>query len=176
MAESIRKKMGSNGTLVKRMDQVISALHHAIRDLRQFITALEPDAPQEALLTGLRKLAQEPHLQSLVRVDIKVNCPEESFFPPARASHVLAIVNEAFSNIIRHAQARHVWVVAERQNGQLDVTIADDGIGLTDSCVPGFGLRNMRDRARLLGGTLRIEPRAPQGTQILLSIPWEDAK
>jgi signal transduction histidine kinase len=42
--------------------------------------------------------------------------------------------------------------------------------------VPGFGLRNMRDRARLLGGSLHLEARSPHGTQLVLTVPWEESR
>jgi signal transduction histidine kinase len=174
MAESVRKKMSGADPLAVRLDRVISALRHAIRDLRQFITELEPGTSSESLVEGLRSLVEDPHLQSLMKVELTINCDEDPLFPPARATHVLAIVNEAFSNAARHARARHVWAVAERHNGQLEVMIADDGIGFPDKYVAGFGLRNMRDRARLLGGTLRLERRTPRGSQIVLTVPWEE--
>ena len=66
--------------------------------------------------------------------------------------------------------------MAERHNGQLAVTVIDDGRGIPDKYVAGFGLRNMRDRARLLGGTLSVEPRLPRGTQVRLTVPWEDPR
>jgi signal transduction histidine kinase len=54
------------------------------------------------------------------------------------------------------------------------LTIQDDGIGFQEkSNGKGYGMRNMRDRARLLGGTLRIESSSGKGTTILLSAPWE---
>jgi signal transduction histidine kinase len=175
MAESIRKKM-ADGPLTERLDRVISALRHAIRDLRQFIAELEANKTDEGLIEGLQKLAEDPHLQSLIEVEVTLAWDDSGHFPPARATHVLAIVNEALSNVVRHAQARHVWLIAERQNGQLAVTIADDGQGMSDTYVAGFGLRNMRDRARLLAGTLRLEPRRPHGTQVVLTIPWDEPR
>jgi signal transduction histidine kinase len=176
MAESIRKKMDDHNPLAVRLDRVISALQYAIRDLRQFVVELEPSAPSESLVDGLRKLAEEPHLQSLMQVEIRVDCDEAESFSPARATHILAIVNEALSNVIRHARARHTWIVAGHRNGQLELTVTDDGVGFSEEHVAGFGLRNMRDRARLLGGTLRIERSSPQGTQVVLSVPWDDPR
>jgi signal transduction histidine kinase len=175
MAESIRKKM-DEGPLAIRLDRVISALNHAIRDLRQFIIELEPDAPRESLVDGLRQLAEDPHLQSLIDVEVSIVCDESNRFSPARATHVLAIANEALSNVVRHAHARHVWLTAERRNGQLKMIVADDGVGFSGEGPAGFGLRNMRDRSRLLGGNLRIEPKSPQGTQVVLTIPWDDPR
>jgi signal transduction histidine kinase len=88
----------------------------------------------------------------------------------------LAIADEALSNVVRHAHARRVWVTAERRNGQLEVRVTDDGVGLSGEDTAGFGLRNMRDRTRLLGGTLRIERNPPRGTQVVLSVPWDDPR
>jgi signal transduction histidine kinase len=158
------------------MDRVISALHHAILDLRQFIAELEPGTPGEDLIGGLHKLAEDPHLRSLIQVEMIVDCNEGDLFPSTRATHVLAIVNEALSNVVRHARAQHVWLIAKRYNEQLEVTVADDGLGFSDKYVTGFGLRNMRDRARLLAGTLHLERRLPHGTQVVLTIPWDDPR
>ncbi|MCG3208799.1 MAG: hypothetical protein FOGNACKC_02411 [Anaerolineae bacterium] len=176
IAESIRKKMGHHDPLRARLDQVISALNHAIRDLRQFITELEPGPPGSNLVKGLRSLAEDPRLQSLIKVNVTIDCDDDDLFSQTRTTHILAIVNEAISNVLRHAQARNIWAVAERCNDQLKVTIADDGIGLPETYAPGFGLRNMRDRARILGGTLHLEPRPPQGFQVVLLVPWEDPR
>lgn len=176
IAESIRKKMKNEDPLVGRMDRVISALHHAILDLRQFLVELEPRTPGEDLIKGLHKLAEDPHLQSLIQVEMTVDCNEGDLFPATRTIHVLAIVKEALSNVVRHARAQHVWLIARHYNEQLQVTVADDGLGFSEKYVTGFGLRNMRDRARLLAGTLRLEPKLPHGTQVVLTIPWDDPR
>jgi signal transduction histidine kinase len=172
IAESIRKKM-LDDPLATRMDRVISALHHAIQDLRQFVVELEPSSPGENLPESLRRLAEGPHLQSLIHVETNISCSDDPF-PPVRATHVLAVTREALSNVVRHARARHVWVTAQRRDGQLEVIIEDDGVGFSNEYEVGFGLRNMRDRARLLGGSLRVEPRGERGTQVILNVPWDD--
>jgi signal transduction histidine kinase len=174
MAESIRKKM-DNDPLAERLDRVISALQHAIRDLRQFVVELEPGKRGEGLVEGFHRLAQDPTFLSLVDMEISIACDESEYFSPLRATHVLAITREALANAARHARAHNVRVTATRLDGQLEVIVTDDGVGVPDEYQAGFGLRNMRDRARLLGGTLRIEPRSGQGTQVVLNIPWDDS-
>lgn len=176
VAESIRMRMADDDPLAARVDRVVVTLQHAIRDLRQFITQLEPSSKGVNLVEDLRELATDPYLQSLTEVSMVVAYDEADTFSPSRATHVLAIVNEALSNVARHAQARHVWIVADRDDGYLTVTVADDGVGLSNrGDEAGFGLRNMRDRARLLGGTLFVEPRVPRGTVVTARVPWEDA-
>ena len=175
IVESIRNRMVDDDPLAARVDRVATALQQAVRDLRQFITQLEPGTKGVNLVDDLRKLAADPYLQALTEVSMNVHFEEGESFPPARSAHVLAIANEALSNVARHSQARHAWIVAERTNGQLTLSVADDGVGFSAQTVEaGFGLRNMRDRARLLGGALSIEQRTPRGTLVTVKVPWED--
>ena len=125
-------------------------------------------------MAELQKLANDPRLGALIKVDMTINCCDDDRLSPVRTTHVVAIVQEAFNNVVRHAHARHIWAVADRRNGQLEIKVADDGVGMPDQVVAGFGVRNMRDRARILGGSLRYAARSPRGTEVILSIPWED--
>ena len=89
-----------------------------------------------------------------------------------RSSHVAAIVNEALSNTVRHAQAQHVHISAKDEGERLRIAIKDNGIGISPSARQGYGLSNMRDRARLLNGAIEFE--TSKGTEVTLVIPWVD--
>jgi signal transduction histidine kinase len=173
IAESVRKRLPDADPLAVRLDSVVSALSHAIHDLRHLISNLEPKTTSSDLAAELRQLAEDSHVNWLIHVEVSLIPSDGALLLPNGANHVRAIVNEALSNIARHARARHAWIVAERSNGELTITVADDGDGVPAQHTVGFGLRNMRDRARLLGGTLRVDPRAPRGTQVILTIPWD---
>ncbi|MBI3760843.1 MAG: sensor histidine kinase, partial [Chloroflexi bacterium] len=97
-------------------------------------------------------------------------------FSPVRTDHVLAILGEALSNTVRHARARQVKVTARRVEGRLKLNVEDDGVGLPRDPEAGYGLRNMRDRARLLGGTLEVTGPSGKGTTVKLDMPWEDER
>jgi signal transduction histidine kinase len=88
--------------------------------------------------------------------------------------HVQAILREALSNVARHARARQVFIAARREDGRLRLTVQDDGAGLRPGAAAGYGLRNMRDRARLLGGRLEVSGTAGKGTTVSLDIPWQE--
>jgi signal transduction histidine kinase len=173
IAESARKKLSDADPLAVRLDSVVSALNHAIHDLRQLIGNLEPKTSGSSLAAELRQLADDSYVRWLIQVDVRVLPSDDALSLPVGASHVRAIVNEALSNVARHARAHQAWIVAERHNGELRITVADDGDGVPSQSTAGFGSRNMRDRARILGGTLRIERRVPHGTQVVLTIPWD---
>jgi signal transduction histidine kinase len=84
----------------------------------------------------------------------------------------LAILNEVISS--RPPCKSPVSIVAKRSENRFLLTIQDDGIGFQEkSNGKEYGMRNMRDRARLLGGTLEIESSPGRGTTIQLTVPWE---
>jgi signal transduction histidine kinase len=108
----------------------------------------------------------------LVEIELEMNLPEKQQLPSRETSHVLAIVNEALSNVVRHARARRVNLMAEVENGRFRLVIRDDGSGLPPETSQGYGLRNMHERALLLGGVLDVSGSPGKGTTVSLDMPW----
>jgi signal transduction histidine kinase len=102
-----------------------------------------------------------------------LDLPDSCFLRPERNIHVMAILQEAMANVVRHAHARHVSITADCWANSLRVMVRDDGIGLSSQVTEGHGLRNMRDRASLLHGQLAVEKLA-KGTSMTLDIPMEE--
>jgi signal transduction histidine kinase len=88
--------------------------------------------------------------------------------------HLTAILNEALANVCRHAKAHSVRILAQDGGEILKIVIEDDGIGIAADAPGGYGLRNMRDRARMLDGKLDLQGRRGQGTKVTVEIPWSD--
>jgi signal transduction histidine kinase len=174
LVESARKLTGIENPLGARLDKAVQVLNDAIGDLRQSLGDLQTAPQKESLHSALQKLAQDPRFQSLIKVRLMLDLPNRETLSPARSDHVLAIVNEALSNIIRHARANQVTIKAWQESGELMVQIEDDGTGLPREVKPGFGLRNMRDRARLLGGSVEVGNANGKGTLVKLQVPWRD--
>jgi signal transduction histidine kinase len=93
---------------------------------------------------------------------------------PAAATQVVRIVQEALHNIEKHAGTAHVSIETSSEGGGLRLLVCDDGAGFNPGALPaeggGFGLRSMRERARLAGGTLRVESAPGSGTRVVLEI------
>ncbi|HEX5416307.1 MAG TPA: sensor histidine kinase [Chloroflexota bacterium] len=104
---------------------------------------------------------------------VRVVVDDESAVPATVKGHVFAIVREATTNVVRHARAHQVTLVV-RRTSELEVTIADDGIGF-DPAVPfpdHFGLAGMRERVAALGGRLAIASSPGAGTTVSAIIPF----
>ena len=93
--------------------------------------------------------------------------------PPRQQVELLRVVQEALTNITKHADATVVRLRADVVGRDLVVAITDNGIGFDPKVVPdaGMGLRGMEERARLMGGTLRVESEPHGGTTVEVSVP-----
>ncbi len=175
IVESARRKVADGTVVGQRLDRAMMALNAAIASLRAYMGTLRAEPTAVSLVDGLRRQTADPRLTALMEVDLALDLPEAASLNPLQTTHVLAILNEALANAARHAQARRVRVQATQAREQFKLTITDDGRGFTyEPDGRGYGLRNMRDRARLLGGELTISSEPGQGTQVTLLAPWED--
>ena len=82
------------------------------------------------------------------------------------------VAQEAITNVARHAHAREVELLLRADDHAVALTVADDGQGITaDDLHSSHGVAGMRERALLVGGSLEIRRRIPQGTEVLLTVP-----
>ncbi len=99
-------------------------------------------------------------------------------FPTAVETVCFRVVQEALTNVFRHARATHCWIDLTRSAGQIQISIRDDGRGFDPVAAKeralggeGFGLLGMFDRVQLSGGQLDIDSAPDRGTDILASFP-----
>ncbi len=142
----------------------------AISDIRRLVYDLRPPALDEL---GLIPAIQEQAV-SYGQTGLSVSLEAPETLPPLPAAVEVAayrIVQEALTNIVRHARTRSCRVrisIGEK----LQLEIADDGIGLPEDRRTGVGLSSMRERAAELGGTCTVEPSGPAGgTRVLACLP-----
>ncbi|MEV4223757.1 sensor histidine kinase [Nonomuraea sp. NPDC049725] len=133
-------------------------------DVRELVHGLRPPALDDlGLARALRELAGP---QVPVRVEGAL-----SDLPAAVEVAVYRIVQEALTNIRRHADAETVTVTLRRERCVLRVTVTDDGRGLPESHRPGVGLSSMRERAAELGGICVITGEPGGGTRVEVMLP-----
>ena len=97
--------------------------------------------------------------------------PRLACLNPKNVLHILRILQEAFTNILKHAQASRVSLETGVDGGaQVFVRVKDNGHGFTTGRSGGHGLDNMRRRAQTIGGRLDIQP-GPAGTTLSLLLP-----
>ncbi|BAS26918.1 sensor histidine kinase [Limnochorda pilosa] len=153
------------------LDQAVRQLDEAARDIRDHIGQLRAEAHACNLRDGLLQLCRERSLSSVIQVDVKLDLPPDHPIPPAEAGHLLAIASEALSNAARHSRASRVDLEARASADGLELLIVDNGVGLPEGHTAGHGLRNMRERAWVLGGSFEIRRRPEGGTSVRVTVP-----
>jgi two-component system, NarL family, sensor histidine kinase DesK len=109
---------------------------------------------------------------TLETAGVSVKCEAAKITLPALQESVLSMaVREAVTNIVRHAQARTCSLRLQQQNGDCQLAIEDDGRG--GAQYEGNGLRGMRERVEMLGGTLNRESQS--GTRLTITLPLKEA-
>lgn len=172
--ESARRKVDDENIVAQRLDRAMMALNESITSLRTYMSDLRATPTPIPLADALQEQSNNPRFTALMDVTLQWTASDTLTFTPIQTSHILAIVNEALTNAVRHAQADHVIIRAEENRDAFYLSVTDDGIGFEPPDEgTGYGLRNMRDRARLLGGRLVIDALPGQGAHILLTIPVE---
>ncbi|MGH2521739.1 MAG: sensor histidine kinase, partial [Anaerolineales bacterium] len=167
----------------ERAARMISAmreqLKEALDELRLTVATLR--APSESgegapLGPALTRLAQT--FQDSTGLTLHLDLPQA--LPDLPEAHRLALyraAQELLTNVQRHATASQVWLDARPANGNITLTVADDGKGFGDQAQVGdggFGLRGLRERAAQLGGELVLEARSGGGAQVRFRLPMPD--
>jgi two-component system sensor histidine kinase UhpB len=147
------------------------AVRAGLDEIRRIAQELRPELLDHlGLVSALTALARG----LTRRTGIVVDCRFHPHLPKLATDAELAvyrIVQESLTNVARHAHANRVEVSVERRPTDVRVTVADNGRGFAHPPADGTGLRGMRERAVLVGGTLTVTAGAAGGIQVVLELP-----
>lgn len=165
------------------LGRTLTTLQAAITELRQFVLELEPEAWQgQSVRSALEALVAR--LRRTTTLEFKLDiAPAAEVLPAKTAIHVLQLMREGLSNVLRHADAGNVWVKldigsrgegAPGGEGDWTLEIRDDGQGFevpAKAANGGRGLRSFRERAAELGGRCEIHSTPGAGTRVVVIFP-----
>lgn len=172
---------GQTGRAVVQLAQLSAASREAYADVREAILGLRTSLGEgRDFVETLQEYLQLWQEQSGVAVSLQIE-PAAGFAPalePHAEVQLLRIVQEALTNVRKHASATRAIVSITRQDRALMIGIEDDGVGFDPEAlgraeVPRFGLATMRERAEAIGGTLSIAAVPGAGTMVLVRMPAE---
>lgn len=161
----------------------IAGLREASRevygDVRESIFGLRLASTRGGTLMGnLTEYAE--HFADMSGITVEVDGLDDSIaLDKAVEIQVMRIVQEALTNVRKHAHAKRVDLSATMEAGRLRLTLKDDGIGFDQERVAGnktnhFGIQTMRERAADSGGEFKMESRPGSGTKVSVSVPLRD--
>ena len=155
--------------------KAIEGLNDVIRDIRNYILDLRPQRFQgRQLPEGLAELVREVRAHSFLNIDLQIRSEDWSQLTAEQTVEILHIAREALVNVRKHSRASHVEITLTREPQALALVITDNGIGFDSeqaSRAGGNGLRNMQERAHILGGEISFTRREAKGISVELLIP-----
>lgn len=166
-----------NPRAAQRLGSMKALIDETIQSVRRVASTLRPTALDLGLESGIEWLVDDFQERSRIACVLQVcerGLPEVD---DTRATLVFRILQEALTNVARHADARTAAITLDVHDGALRLQVRDDGRGF-DPGTPGerrtFGLLGMHERAMVFGGGLRIDSAPGRGTTVLLSVPLDD--
>ncbi len=157
-----------------QLDDCLHLVDEAIANVRELSQLLRPTILDDfGLQASLRWLCdrfkQRTSIDVALEADLDVRLADET------ETHLFRIVQEALTNVARHAAATRVEVTLRREGGKVSLRVADNGKGLAEDVMRasrGLGIVGMRARARSIGGELKVQTPGSGGVEILASFPF----
>lgn len=160
----------------ERLQSLRGEITSLVQAVRTVISDLRPPALEELGLVPALELLLKHNSDQLPRVTIRVEGAERRLDSQSELA-VFRMVQEAWSNIRRHADAQHATLTLAYRDDLLHITVEDDGGGFDPTSVGRegrghFGLLGVLERAAVVGGTVEIDSAPGKGTRLHIHIPY----
>lgn len=169
--QAMMRRVDGQPEVTERLERAVDDIDTTVKEIRSTIFALQSNnggtrGARSEVLDVVEELADVLPRPPRVRFE----GPIDTLVPASVAEHLGPVVRESLSNVAKHAGADDVEVELAVDGADLRLTISDDGRGMVDGTARdgGFGLRNLDDRARSLGGRLTIGSRQGGGGTVLV--------
>jgi PAS domain S-box-containing protein len=157
---------GAPSAQLDQIRQLRDVIEKSIDKARALARGFSPiEMSQGGLAVALYRLRLD--VATIYQIEMSVDFHSSIQLNETSSSGVYAIIHEAVLNAAKHADCKYIAVALEPCNGELDVSVIDDGNGIVEGAGQhGMGIRLMQHRAAVLGGHLHIETKAGQGTRV----------
>src|SRR5437016_2321488 len=161
-----------------QVTRIRELLNEVEKHLRRYSHELRPTILDDlGWVPAIRFLADG--VSKRANIPIRIEASFSGRLPGAIETTLYRIVQEALTNAVKHAEAKNLWIRAWKENLALCCSVRDDGVGFdpnqlqTSPHRKGLGLIAMQERVSAIGGTLRIESRPGNGTELSIRLPLE---
>jgi two-component system nitrate/nitrite sensor histidine kinase NarX len=174
LEDLLRQECTSGDTAVRDVQRIRGGLDEAHTELRELLNSFRAPIDRRGLISALEKLVDRFGRDTGIHVLFQNECREPNL-TSAEEMQMLRIAQECLANIRKHAEAHTVRVLFSCHGGSsYSLLVEDDGVGFEDDAKRGrpgehIGLSIMEERARRLGGNLRIESEPGEGTRVELN-------
>jgi two-component system sensor histidine kinase UhpB len=175
-ADLVLAQEGIPPAAVQHLKAIAQVTSDTIGEVRDLVRNLRPlQIEQFGLTDSIRELAEKVAHSTPVPIQLRIENVDDAI-QGAAATHLYRIVQEALNNLTRHSGASRASLSLERDIKSVRLRVSDNGRGfeITPARRGGFGLRNIAERAQMLGGALHLESTPGTGTKLTVEVPIHD--
>ena len=152
----------------KQLEMIAEVTRQGIKDVRRSVNKLRPDALERLNLeSAIRKMILDIESMSNTHVTFESKVANLKFDADEEDT-IYRVIQESLTNAIRHGKATRIWVYIESDNGEIVLTIKDNGVGCKDM-KKGFGTRHIVERIQMLKGSVEFD--GSDGFTVIARIP-----
>lgn len=170
------KRLSHDAVVAKEVDHLVILASDSSRQISALARDLRPAVLDDlGLVPALRSYTHE----LAARIDLPVSFAVSGTVPrlaPDAETAIFRVVQEALTNVAKHAHAQHAWVELAVEGGHLAARVRDDGRGFDPQAMgtrpgAGLGLAGIRERVQLLGGQFELRSTVGEGSTVLVTVP-----
>jgi PAS domain S-box-containing protein len=167
-----KRRLDNKTVIENTLTNVSVYVNDALQELRRLSHELAPSLNHPGSFTDkLNHLISTINKTDAVQFIVDTGKEEVALADDVQVA-LYRIVQEQLNNVFKYARAKHVWITIRQQNGSLQLTVKDDGIGFDDTTVKrGIGLENIARRTHVLGGSSKIVSAPGNGCELTVEIP-----
>lgn len=157
-----------------KLEDTRALAESTIQEMRRLIAALSPSVLEElGLQASIRHVVN--NFSRTFPGEVSLRMPEFNNLPKGTEIMIYRLVQECFSNAVKHSNASRISLQVDRRNGHIRLSVNDNGVGFdvkrAHKKEGSFGLNGMRERVELLGGKLDVQSSPGKGTKIRIALP-----
>lgn len=159
-----------------KVEESVEILGNALKELKALSKSINPESLKNmSILEAVQNEIDRFERMNFIQPKFEIK-GQPFDLPPKDEIIFFRIIQEFFSNTIRHSRATELKVIFSYSNSELKIQIEDNGIGFeTSDDFKGIGLKNMKTRAKLVHSDLRISSESQKGTKLTIEKKYTDA-
>lgn len=177
------KKFADKDAALKQLNEISSTASDAIEEVRTIAHNLHPyQLDRLGLTTALKSVIEKVADSSHIEISSEIDSVD-SLFLPEDEINIYRIVQESLNNIVKHSGATKAKIVVRLDGRNLQLSVGDNGKGIVTHAATidlhdasGFGLQDITERARMLGGKCTIQSAPDNGTLIIVNVALPDER
>jgi signal transduction histidine kinase len=174
----LERDANASESVIERVNGLKKTTNDILENLHRLAINLRPASLDHlGLKAALRQYLEMFGRQHNLKMQFELVDLDDKRLPPAVETNIYRIVQEALTNVVRHAKATRVDVLLERRGDQMITIIEDNGVGFEPEAAGTgrLGLLGMRERAEMMGGSLVVESTPGSNTTIYVEVPYDDS-